>query len=50
MSMTVSILGGVGPFLLGMTVMTDGLKALAGPALRTVLSKARNSRVATHSG
>ena len=40
MSMTVSILGGVGLFLLGTTVMTDGLKALAGPALRTVLSKA----------
>jgi phosphate:Na+ symporter len=27
-------------FLLGMTVMTGGLKTLAGPALRTVLSKA----------
>jgi phosphate:Na+ symporter len=40
MSMTVSILGGVGLFLLGMTVMTGGLKTLAGPALRTVLSKA----------
>lgn len=34
------ILGGVGLFLLGMTVMTDGLKALAGSALRTVLGKA----------
>lgn len=30
----VSILGGVGLFLLGMTVMTAGLKAVAGPALR----------------
>src|SRR5246127_3105423 len=40
MSTTISILGGVGLFLLGMTVMTDGLKALAGSALRTVLSKA----------
>jgi Na+/Pi-cotransporter len=40
MSTTVSILGGVGLFLLGMTVMTAGLKAVAGPALRTALSKA----------
>jgi phosphate:Na+ symporter len=36
----VSIVGGVGPFLLGMAVMTDGLKALAGTALKTVLEKA----------
>ena len=40
MSTTISILGGVGLFLLGMTVMTEGLKALAGSSLRTVLSKA----------
>src|SRR5262247_1046038 len=40
MSTTISVLGGVGLFLLGMTVMTGGLKTLAGPALRTVLSKA----------
>ena len=40
MSTTIAILGGVGLFLLGMTVMTDGLKALAGSALRTVLGKA----------
>src|SRR6201981_3441146 len=40
MSTAVSILGGVGLFLLGMTVMTGGLKALAGSALRAVLSKA----------
>jgi phosphate:Na+ symporter len=40
MSTTISILGGVGLFLLGMTVMTDGLKALAGSALRAVLAKA----------
>jgi phosphate:Na+ symporter len=36
----VAIVGGVGFFLLGMAVMTDGLKALAGSALRTVLAKA----------
>lgn len=40
MSTAIAVLGGVGLFLLGMTVMTDGLKALAGSALRTVLGKA----------
>src|SRR5262245_37897203 len=40
MSTAIAILGGVGLFLLGMAVMTDGLKALAGSALRTALSKA----------
>ena len=40
MATIVSILGGVGLFLLGMAVMTDGLKALAGSALRGVLAKA----------
>jgi phosphate:Na+ symporter len=40
MSTTISILGGVGLFLLGMTILTEGLKGLAGSSLRTVLSKA----------
>jgi phosphate:Na+ symporter len=40
MSTAISVLGGVGLFLLGMTVMTDGLKALAGSALRAVLGRA----------
>lgn len=40
MSTAVAVLGGVGLFLLGMTVMTDGLKAMAGSALRVVLGKA----------
>ena len=40
MSTTIAILGGVGLFLLGMSVMTSGLKALAGSGLRTTLSKA----------
>jgi len=40
MSTMISVLGGVGLFLLGMTVMTAGLKGLAGSALRTVLAKA----------
>jgi len=40
MSTAIAVLGGVGLFLLGMTVMTAGLKALAGSSLRTVLGKA----------
>ncbi|MBV8137077.1 MAG: Na/Pi symporter [Deltaproteobacteria bacterium] len=40
MSTTISVLGGVGLFLLGMNVMTSGLKALAGPGLRATLSRA----------
>jgi phosphate:Na+ symporter len=32
------VLGGVGLFLLGMLLMTEGLKAIAGPALNKVLS------------
>lgn len=40
METIIVVLGGVGLFLLGMTVMTDGLKALAGSSLRTVLGHA----------
>src|SRR5215467_4104887 len=40
MSTTISVIGGVGLFLLGMSVMTAGLKGLAGSRLRAVLSKA----------
>src|SRR5262245_10736497 len=40
MTTTISVLGGVGLFLLGMSVMTGSLKALAGSRLRTTLSKA----------
>jgi phosphate:Na+ symporter len=40
MSTTISVLGGVGLFLLGMSVMTAGLKGLAGSGLRTILGKA----------
>src|SRR5215475_1018490 len=39
MSTMISVLGGVGLFLLGMSVMTSGLKALAGSGLRTTLRK-----------
>lgn len=40
MSTTIAVIGGVGLFLLGMSVMTGGLKAMAGASLRTVLGKA----------
>lgn len=40
MSTTIAVLGGVGLFLLGMSVMTAGLKALAGSRLRETLSRA----------
>jgi phosphate:Na+ symporter len=36
----ISVLGGVGLFLLGMSVMTVGLKALAGSGLRATLTRA----------
>jgi phosphate:Na+ symporter len=39
MSTLTSVLGGVGLFLLGMSVMTSSLKALAGSKLRATLSK-----------
>jgi phosphate:Na+ symporter len=40
MATAISVLGGVGLFLLGMSVMTNGLKALAGSGLRATLAKA----------
>jgi len=40
MATTISVLGGVGLFLLGVSVMTGGLKAMAGSRLRETLSKA----------
>ena len=45
METTVAIVGGIGFFLLGMAIMTDGLKALAGSALRVVLAKAAATSV-----
>jgi phosphate:Na+ symporter len=44
-STAISVLGGVGLFLLGMTVMTGGLKALAGSSLRAVLSTATTTPI-----
>ena len=48
-----TVLGGIGLFLLGMVLMTDGLKALAGDALRSWLARFTGSRwtaVATGAG
>ena len=39
-----TVIGGVGLFLLGMILMTDGLKALAGDALRSILSRFTTNR------
>jgi len=38
-SMIINLMGGLGLFLLGMTLMTDGLKSLAGGALRDLLKR-----------
>src|SRR6202008_4515444 len=46
MSTMIAALGGIGLFLLGMTIMTDGLKGLAGSSLRTVLAKAASTPLA----
>ena len=50
LSVLSSVLGGIGLFLLGMILMTDGLKALAGDSLRGVLfrfTKTKFSAVTT---
>jgi len=39
----ISFAGGIGLFLLGMRLMTDGLKVAAGPALRALLTSATRS-------
>jgi len=36
------VLGGIGLFLLGMILMTDGLKAIAGPSLNRILARFTN--------
>lgn len=38
--MTMALMGGLGIFLLGMILLTDGLKSLAGEALRQILTRA----------
>lgn len=39
-----TVFGGIGLFLLGMILMTDGLKALAGDALRSILARFTTNR------
>ena len=39
LNVTLSLIGGIGLFLLGMTLMTDSLKAMAGESLRLWLSR-----------
>ena len=43
--MFAQLLGGIGLFLLGMILMTEGLKALAGGALRDVLTRFTGGRL-----
>lgn len=46
-SMISTILGGIGLFLLGMILLTDGLKALAGDSLRGFLARFTGGRVSS---
>lgn len=39
-----SLAGGLGLFLLGMTMLSDGLKLAAGPALESILANATRTR------
>ncbi len=41
-----AVLGGLGLFILGMNIMSDGLRVAAGPGLRTLLAKATTNRYA----
>lgn len=43
--MVTQLIGGIGLFLLGMLLLSDGLKALAGPALSTVLARFTGGRI-----
>lgn len=45
MLLLATLLGGIGLFLLGMRLMTDGLKLAAGPALRDVLARSTATRL-----
>ena len=41
-----AVLGGLALFILGMGIMSDGLRIAAGPGLRTMLAKATANRYA----
>lgn len=43
--MVLDLLGGIGLFLLGMVLLTEGLKAAAGDALRTILARLTRGRL-----
>jgi phosphate:Na+ symporter len=43
--LTFAVLGGLALFILGMNIMTDGLRRAAGSSLRTVLARATRSRL-----
>jgi phosphate:Na+ symporter len=43
-SMIGPLAGGIGLFLLGMWLMTDGLKVAAGPALQRILAQSTGTR------
>jgi phosphate:Na+ symporter len=45
LSALIAFAGGIGLFLLGMRLMSDGLKVAAGPALRDLLGRATRSRL-----
>lgn len=45
LNMLVSLMGGIGFFMLGMRLMTDGLKYAAGDSLRNILKKSTSTRV-----
>ena len=40
--MLATVIGGIGLFLLGMTLITDGLKIVAGDKIKTILGKLTN--------
>lgn len=44
--LTFAILGGLALFIVGMNIMTDGLRRAAGSSLRTLLSRATRNRLA----
>ncbi len=44
LTLTGPLLGGIGLFLLGMWLMTDGLKLAAGPALHRILARSTGTR------
>ena len=44
--MTLELAGGIGVFLLGMLLLSDGLKAAAGPAVRRALGRFTGNRFA----